>query len=625
MTATPRAPRGATSDAQASVVPRRLNVRSLLREAEVTPMRIALSIGAGTMALGSAIGLAAVAAWLIAEAAQMPSPAALGVAAVSVRFFGIARGVFRYLERLASHETALSGVVALRTRTYDRVAQSGASRVLSLKRGDIVARMGGDIDAMGDAVVRSIIPLGVAATVSLISVAITTVFLPLAGLALAACLVAAAVLGGALTWRSAQLAAEAGTVAAARVSTATLEAIEGAIENRVWGRRNEALAELREADRDAERASELAARPAAWAAAVIQAAQGAALVVSLWLAVTAAHHAGLSPTSAAIVALLPLSAFEAVGAVPAAVVQAFRSAAAARRVLAIAPEDGSDAGRSDDAGHGDDAGRSDDARSDDARSDDARSDDARGHDAGGDDAGGDDAATRDRDARLGDGKSASGESTGSEHLTLSLDGLRAAWPHMRPTRPVTATLVPGGALGIVGRSGIGKTTLLLTIAGVLRPAAGSVTVGGTPVTAATLGRTVAITPEDAHVFGTTILENLRVARGDVTEPQATHALGAVGLGPWLASQPAGLDTVLGAGALTVSGGERRRLLLARALLCSAPLHLIDEPAEHLDADGIDALCSIVVAMKSTGRSIVIVTHDLGILDVVDEVVSLDVD
>ena len=614
MTATPRAARGATSDAQASALPQRLNVRSLLREAEVAPMRIVLSIGAGTMALGSAIGLAAVAAWLIAEAAQMPSPAALGVAAVSVRFFGIARGVFRYLERLASHETALSGVVALRTRTYDRVAQSGASRVMSLKRGDIVARMGGDIDAMGDAVVRSIIPLGVAATVSLISVAITTVFLPLAGLALAACLVAAAVLGGALTWRSAKLAAEAGTVAAARVSTATLEAIEGAIENRVWGRRHETLAELRQADRDAERASELAARPAAWAAAVIQAAQGAALVVSLWLAVTAAHHAGLSPTSAAIVALLPLSAFEAVGAVPAAVVQAFRSAAAARRVLAIAPEDGSDAGRSDDAG-------GDDARRHDAGGDDAgRSDDARGHDAGGDDA-----ATRDRDARLGDGKSASGESTGSEHLTLSLDGLSAAWPHMRPTRPVTATLVPGGALGIVGRSGIGKTTLLLTIAGVLRPAAGSVTVGGTPVTAATLGRTVAITPEDAHVFGTTILENLRVARGDVTEPQATHALGAVGLGPWLASQPAGLDTVLGAGALTVSGGERRRLLLARALLCSAPLHLIDEPAEHLDADGIDALCSIVVAMKSTGRSIVIVTHDLGILDVVDEVVSLDVD
>ena len=567
MTATSHAP---------SAVPR-LNVRSLLREAEVRPLRIATSIGAGTMALGSAIGLAAVAAWLIAEAAQMPSPAALAVAAVSVRFFGIARGVFRYLERLASHETALSGVVALRTRTYDRVAQSGASRVLSLKRGDIVARMGGDIDAMGDAVVRSIVPLGVAATVSLIAVAITTACLPLAGLALALCLAAAAALGGALTWRSAKLAAQAGTVAAARVSTATLEAIEGAIENKVWGRHEGALAELRAADRDAEDASELAARPAAWAAAVIQASQGVALVASLWLAVTAAHHAGLPPTSAAVVALLPLSAFEAVSAVPAAVVQAFRSAAAARRVLAIMPERES----------GDEG---------------------------------------DRDDSLVDAtQSALGAAAASEGLTLILDGLSAAWPDMTPTTPVTTQLRPGGALGIVGRSGIGKTTLLLTIAGVLRPAAGSVTIGGSPVTAATLGRTIAITPEDAHVFGTTILENLRVARGDVTLEQASAALDAVGLAAWLASQPEGLDTILGAGALTVSGGERRRLLLARALLSPAPLHLIDEPAEHLDADGIDALRSLVLAMRAAGRSVVIVTHDLGILDVVDEVVSLDVD
>lgn len=546
----------------------RLDVRALLREAEVKPGRIALSIAAGTMALGSAIGLAAVAAWLIAEAAQMPSPAALGVAAVSVRFFGIARGVFRYLERLASHETALSGVVALRTRTYDRVARSGAAGVLSLKRGDIVARMGGDIDAMGDAVVRSIIPLGVAATVSLAAVTITILCLPLAGLALAVCLAAAAVLGGALTWRSAKSAAEAGTAAAARVSTATLEAIEGATENRVWGTAAAAAAELKAADRDAERAAEQAAKPAAWAAAVIQGSQGVALVVSLWLAVTAAQHAGLPPTTAAIVALLPLSAFEAVNAVPAAVVQAFRSAAAARRVLAInAGDDG-------------------------------------------------------ESPTLGGAETALSETAPA---TLTLTDLSAAWPGMVPTRPFTATLSPGSALGIVGRSGIGKTTLLLTIAGVLRPASGSATLGGAEVSAADLGGGIAVTLEDAHVFGTTVLENLRVARGDVTPAEAAEAIAAVGLTPWLASQPDGLDTILGAGALTISGGERRRLLLARALLCPAHLHLIDEPAEHLDADGVDALRSLVNAMKAAGRSVIIVTHDLGILDVVDKVVSLDDD
>lgn len=541
----------------------RLHVRELLREAEVRPWRVAASIGAGTMALGSAVGLAAVAAWLIAQAAQMPSPAELSLAAVIVRFFGISRGVFRYLERLVSHETALSGVVALRTRTYERVARSGASHVVSLKRGDIVARMGGDIDAMGDAVVRSLVPLGVAGTVSLVAVAITAWYLPVAALALAACLLAAAVLAAVLTWRSAKVAAEQGTAAAARVSTATLEAIDGAIENRVWGRSDAALAELRRADADAEDAAEAAAKPAAWAAGALQAAQGAALILALVIAVTASERAGLSPMSAAVVALLPLAAFEAVSAVPGAVVQAFRSAAAARRVLAVAPADS--------------VGRLD----------------------------------------------ATPDPVMPATPTLRLEGLSAAWPAMSPTPPLTVEVKPGGALGIVGRTGVGKTTLLLTIAGALPPSEGRALIDGTAAGAHTLGTIVSMTPEDAHVFGTTVLENLRVARGDVSEPDAVDALRRVGLGAWLDAQADGVNTLLGAGGHTVSGGERRRLLLARALLAPAPIHLIDEPAEHLDADGVDALRSLVRAMREAGRSVVIVTHDLGILDVVDQVVSLD--
>lgn len=562
MTALPRS--GSAPDHAA---PRRLDVRGMLRDAQVRPFRVVLSIAAGTMALGSAVGLAAVAAWLIARAAGMPSPADLALAAVTVRFFGIARGLFRYLERLVSHETALSGVVALRTRAYDGVAASGAARVLGLKRGDIVARMGGDIDALGDAVVRALIPLGVAGTVSLISVAIATALLPAAGLALAVCLAAAAVLAGLMTWRSARAAAEAGTVAAAGVSTATLEAIDGAAEHRVWGTSAEAAAELRAADVAAEDAAEVAAKPAAWAAAVLQLSQGAALVLSLGIAVTAARHAGLPPTDTAVVTLLPLAAFEAIGAVPAAVQQAFRSAAAARRVDAmIASGTLSTAPTHPDA---------------------------------------------------------SGSPSPPAAVELRLEGLSAAWPGMTPTKPVTASIPPGGALGIVGRSGIGKTTLLLTIAGALPPANGRVLLGDTPVGPATIGRTIAMTPEDAHVFGTTVLENLRVAHGAVSEEQARAALDAVQLGAWLDSLPAGLDTVLGTGGNSVSGGERRRLLLARALLCPAPIHLIDEPAEHLDADGIDALRSLVAAMRQQGKSVVIVTHDLGILDVVDNVVSLD--
>ena len=535
-------------------------LRAAIHETGVRPWAVTRAVLAGTMALGSAVGLAAVAAWLIATAAQMPSPADVALAATVVRFFGISRGLFRYLERLASHDAALRGVVTLRERAYDRLARSGARTVLGLRRGDIVARLGADLDAVGDAVVRAVIPLGVAVTVSGASVVIVAVILPWAGLVLAACLILAGVVPAVLTARSARIAAVEGTRARAEVTASALSAMDGAVEHRVWGVSGEARDALREADAAAEHAHELAARPAAWAAAAQAAFSGIALVALVALGVVAADAGDISGPLAAVVALLPLAAFEAVGAVPAAIMQYFRSAAAAHRIVAL----------------------------------------------------GDPAPAE-----------AETEAPAVASSTLALDALSAAWPGMTPTRPVTATVPPGGVLAIVGRSGVGKTTLLTTIAGALEPAAGAATWDGAGVSPALTGHAIAMTAEDAHVFGTTVLENLRVARGDVGEAEAWDALETVGLAGWVRALPDGLDTELGSGGRSVSGGERRRLLLARALLSPAPAHLIDEPAEHLDVAGTAALRALVARMRAQGRTVVIVTHDHGLLDLADTVVSLD--
>ncbi|MFI1914293.1 ATP-binding cassette domain-containing protein [Nocardia sp. NPDC020380] len=153
-------------------------------------------------------------------------------------------------------------------------------------------------------------------------------------------------------------------------------------------------------------------------------------------------------------------------------------------------------------------------------------------------------------------------------------------------------------IAVVGPSGAGKTTLLMSWAGLF----------GTPRPGVTFFA------EDAHVFGTTVLENLRVARGDITEQEADSALRAVGAGEWLDSLPDGLDTDLVGGTAAVSGGQRRRILLARALLSPARVLLLDEPTEHLEAEAGSELLRRLLDESSglvdPDRTVVVVTHQL---------------
>ncbi len=554
---------------------RRTALGRVLEDSGLSVRRTVLAVLAGSTSLGSAVGLSAVAAWMIARAAGMPSPADLAVASVLVRFFGIGRGLFRYIERLASHRVALQGAVSLRARLYERLAHAPASRVLHLTRGQVMARLGGDVDAIADAVVRGLIPLAVAVVVSAVAVAITGAFIPGAGLSLAACLMLAGVGAAMLTMRSARAAALLAVTADARVTESALSALEAAAEHRVWGTTTSAATDLAEADRNSAIAHEATARPAAWAAAVQSFAAGVALIAALAIAVLAAQAGAVNPMEAAIVALLPLAAFEAVGAVPAAMQQLFRSARAAERIEELAPQ-------SADTSHDPTM------------------------------------------ALVGTGEKVTRASAAKKpRAILEAHAVTAAWPRMSPTRPVTFSVAPGEVVAIVGRSGIGKTTLLATLAGALPPVSGRALINAAEASDNTLGAIVAITSEDAHVFGTTVLENLRVGRGDVDECQALDVLGVVGLREWVSALPDGLATVLGAGGGTISGGERRRLLLARALLAPHPIHLIDEPGEHLDAPGRAALRAALSHMRAQGRSVVIVTHDLSLLDAADRTVNLD--
>ncbi|WP_425956571.1 thiol reductant ABC exporter subunit CydC [Xylanimonas sp. McL0601] len=539
-------------------------LRTVLPLLEVRPARVLRAVLLGSLALGCSVGLAAVSAWLIARASQMPPVMTLSVAVVTVRAFGVGRGVLRYLERLASHDVALGGMSALRANLYDALARGPVTGVVGLRRGDLLARVGADVDAVGEVVVKSLVPAGVALVVGLASVALVGAFLPTAALALLGCLLLTGVLAPWLAARASAATEAAGAAARAEVTARTLGLLEEGQQLRVAGRLDAELAALRDADARLTTAGDDGARTAGVSAAIGAGAQTLSVIAALALGMGALHAGSLAPVELAVVVLTPLAVFEVTGVLPAAAVQLRRSREAAARLAALLPADLSD----ELSGPG------------------------------------------------GSPVPSGPDSAGSSAL-LALDGVAAGWPSAGSPAVggVDLALAPGAVVALVGPSGVGKTTLLMTAAGLLPPRDGSV--------ASEPGAASLFLAEDGHVFETTVLENLRVARGDVTPDDARGALDAVGLTPWVDALPDGLDTVLGGGATTVSGGERRRLLVARALLSPARVLLVDEPAEHLDAPAADAVvAALATHARATGGAVVLATHRLMAAHDADEVLMI---
>lgn len=540
-------------------------LRRIVKMLGLRPGGMALSLLYGVAGLGSAIGLAAVSAWLIARASQMPPVLYLSVAATSVRMFGVMRALFRYMQRIASHKVALEGMDSLRLRIYDTLTDGPIDRVAAIQRGDLLARIGADIDAVGDYMVKSLLPFLVASIVG-VGTVIGFAFLSIpAAIVLAVGLLLSGVVAPLLMAHSARAAEKEEQAARQQLSVTTLDLLESADELAVSGRLGATFARLRLTSAALDKARGLAARPAAFATALDRFAMGG-VVVGVLLVATPETNAGLvAAVALAVLVLTPLTAFEGTADLGAAAVQLIRSARAAERIdNLLGPED----------------------------------------------------AKPSPTHRIPE----------TDQPEVQAHDLAVGWPG-RPTalEGVNLDLSPGKVVAIVGPSGIGKSTLLYTLAGMLEPKGGQADLNGVELWGGDrdeVTRNVSLTTEDAHVFATTVYENLRVARGDLTRDESKVLLGQVGLSDWLGSLPNGLDTLLGVGATSISGGERRRLLLARALASPARLLLLDEPGEHLDAQTADSVLKSLFEGGGTNRGLVVVTHRLTGLEGADQVIVL---
>ena len=515
--------------------------------------RILAAIALGVLSLGSALALAGVSAWLITRAWQMPPVLDLSVAVVAVRTFAISRGVLHYCERLATHDTALRAAGTARAQIYSRLARGPAGAAVRLHSGELVARVGADVDDLANVLVRAAVPIGVAAVLGLAATAVVAAISPPAAAVLAICLLIAGFVAPRLAGRAAALQEEVARQHHSDRDTAAMIALEHAPELRVAGALPDVIAESQRRQHAWGDALDAAARPAAIAEAVPTAAIGASVLGAAVAAIGLVHT--VAPTTLAVLMLLPLSAFEAMTPLPAAAVQLMRSRIAARRLLDLAP---------------------------------ARPNPSE--------------------------NSASAPPAGTGRLSVDMCS-----GHVDAARPTRADLdlSPGARLAVTGASGAGKTTLLMTLAGLLPPLDGRVLLDGTDLSQFDedeLHRAISFFAEDAHIFATTVRDNLLVARGDCPDDELMAALDAVGLGPWHAGLPEGLSTVLTGGAQALSAGQRRRLLLARALISPARIVLLDEPTEHLDAmDAERVLCELLgpnSRLMSPKRTVVVATHHL---------------
>ncbi|MGQ4616791.1 thiol reductant ABC exporter subunit CydC [Nocardia sp. R7R-8] len=532
--------------------------------------RVAVAIGWGVLALGSGLGLAALAAWLIARAWQMPPVLDLSIAVVAVRALGISRGLCRYLERLATHDVALRAMTTARTTVYRTLARSDfwlrrpeVSRsdddrpgAKPPRRGDLLVRVGSDIDDLGAVVVRVFVPVAVALVLSLAAVALLATLSPAAAAILAGALVLSGIVA---PWLSAKAAAEAERAVRADRAEFTAQALtvlDHAAELRVAGRLDAALAAAGRASSRAVAAEDRAAARSAWSAAATPLSIGAAVLGALLIGITLYGPDGgspdaMTPMALVVLVLLPLSAFEAVGTLPAAAQALTTARAALHRLDGCEPD--SSASVSADPW--------------------ARQTPRPPH------------AEADRSALAGGSQPQQQRRASVADQSCPVDARVPELPRAR-------------RIAVVGPSGAGKTTLLMKWAGLFDTPRPGVT----------------FFAEDAHLFGTSVLENLRVARGDLTAEEAEEALRTAGLGDWLEGLAQGVHTDLVGGAAAVSGGQRRRILLARALVSPARVLLLDEPTEHLEAEGgaklLRDLLDADSGLVEPDRTVVVVTHQL---------------
>ena len=532
---------------------------------------VALSVLLGTLTIGANVSLMGTSAWLISTAALHPSVADLQVAIVGVRFFGISRGVFRYTERLVSHNVTFRLLSRLRVWFYEKLEPLAPARLMDYRAGDLLARIIGDVEMLENFYVRVVAPPLVALLTALgVSIFLASVYPPLATVLIGFFLG----LGLILPIISQFLSRKPGKALISLRSDLQVQLvdnIQGLPDILAYGRAADRLNLISETGLAYGQAQRQMARISGLQSALAVLLTNLGMLTVLYFTIPLVSAGHLSGVMLGTLTLLTLASFEAVNPLPQAAQMWESVKSAAGRLFEVVDAEP--------------------------------------------------AVVENREQRI--------ESSGSKELfsTLELSNFSFTYPGQTfpAIRDISFKLESGKSLAIVGPSGAGKSTVVSLLLRFWEYSSGDIRMGGESLHGLEQDEVRArcgVVSQNSYFFNASIRQNLLLARPSASTKEVEKAAQKAQIHEFILSLSKGYDTFIDEQGLRLSGGERQRLAIARVLLKDAPILILDEPTANLDPlTEKQVLETLFDAMK--GKTSLLITHRLVGLERMDEILVME--
>jgi ATP-binding cassette subfamily C protein CydCD len=531
--------------------------------------QVALSVILSTLTIGSSVALIGTSAWLLSTAALHPSIADLGVSIVGVRFFGISRGVFRYLERLVSHNVTFRLLARLRVWFYEKLEPLAPARLMEYKSGDLLARVIGDVETLENFYVRVISPSLTALLISLsVSLFFASFYQPIA-LVLIGLFLTLGLILPVLTQMMSRTPGQKLIAQRADIQSQLVDGIQGLADLLAFGRGADRLDQIALAGDTYGSTQKQMARISGFNSALATFITNFGLWLVLLIVIPEVTGGHISGILLGTFALMTLASFEAITPLPLAAQMWNSSREAARRLFEVV----------------------------------------------------------DAQPAVSDQLAVSSDRPSVSNCELRFTDITFSYPNQSipALRDVTFTVPTGRSVAIVGPSGAGKSTIANLLLRFWDYESGEIALGGESLRALNqdeIRKRCALVSQNSHFFNTSIRENLRLARRSMSREEMESAARAARIHEFIAGLPKGYDTLIGEWGWRFSGGERQRLAIARALLKDAPVLVFDEPTANLDSlTERELLATLFETMR--GKTSLLITHRLVGLEHIDEILVME--